>query len=98
MKFLIFLTLLVFIAIPLANGQGLNIPVKTKELLRLQKQEAILKSIIENAEYIQLKDGTSIDFRNLDSDPSSFNPSRPIIDKMKEVLRAVEGGGTGAGG
>ena len=71
----------------------------SKEIERLRKQEALLKAILKNSEYIQLKDGSVIDFRDL---TESFQPSfdlnqiELLQDRMRSTL-AVEGG-TGAGG
>lgn len=69
----------------------------TKEFIRLKSKEAILRAIMDKTESIQLKDGTVIDFRDLEG----FQPTKGQdhnFNGLMEVFRAVEGGGTGAGG
>ena len=68
-----------------------------EEISRLKSQEALLKAILKNSELIQLKDGSVIDFRDLED----FQPTKGQnhnLNGLLEVFRAVEGGGTGAGG
>jgi hypothetical protein len=71
------------------------------ELARLRKNEAILNEIIRNSEIIQLRDGNTIDLRNLENfRPSggleNFKPSQ-ITNALREVM-GPGNGGTGGGG
>lgn len=69
-----------------------------EEISRLKAQEALLKVILKNSELIQLKDGTVIDLRDLEEDSQRLKDQNHNPNGLMEAFRAVEGGGTGAGG
>ena len=85
------------VKINLDSNEVTVVPVSTEsdagELLRLKKNDAILKAILENSSYIQLNDGRVLEIRK-------FEKNLPINDirVFDRLEKSVNGGGTGGGG
>ena len=58
----------------------------------LEAKEKILDSLLKNSEYIQLNSGDIIDLRDFN------NIKKGSLKDAMDAFRALEGGGTGAGG
>ena len=82
----------------LGNSKVIKLSSSASEVSRLKAQESILKNILKHTELIQLKDGTVIDLRDLEEGSQLLKGQNHNLNGLMEAFRAVEGGGTGAGG
>lgn len=87
----------------LASAQDLNLNSDTQELVvKFDKKPSqtktgrLLNAILNNSEYIQLKDGTTIYVKDLTENDSQLNNGR--IEDLAKALKISGGSGTGGGG
>lgn len=87
----------------LASAQDLNLDLNSQELVvkfdkkpSTTKTGLLLNAILNNSEYIQLKDGTVIYVKDLTESESQFNNGR--IEDLAKALKLSGGSGTGGGG
>jgi hypothetical protein len=87
----------------LASAQDLNLDLNSQELVvkfdkkpSTTKTGLLLNAILNNSEYIQLKDGTVIYVKDLTESESQLNNGR--IEDLAKALKLSGGSGTGGGG
>ncbi|PIP93499.1 MAG: hypothetical protein COW00_18640 [Bdellovibrio sp. CG12_big_fil_rev_8_21_14_0_65_39_13] len=87
-------------AVEVVNFDKLDTSILTKSDIRATELERkLIKKLLNEAEFIQFKDGTSIDLDQLNDPKKSQDGSDSTINNlMKEFMRVESGGGTGAGG
>lgn len=97
------LTLTLFSLATLASAQELRLNSDTQELVvkfdkkpNQTKTGRLLNAILNNSEFIQLKDGTVISVKDLTDNNSLLNNGR--IEDLEQALKIDGGSGTGGGG
>lgn len=87
-------------AVEVVNFDKLDTSILTKsDIHATELERKLIKKLLNEAEFIQFKDGTTIDLDQLNNPRKSQDESDSTINNlMKEFMRVESGGGTGAGG
>ena len=98
----IFATLTILTLSASAFAQSVVFDPESQELRFERKKQAddkkgrLLDAILQNSDYIQLKDGTVIDVRDYSS--SKYEQTDRDSNSVEAINRAIGGSGTGGGG